>query len=174
MLATDDHRWGLWLAYTQQSQWQLYSADISRPFRETNYEAGSLRQLSSRRRTRQLATGTCSISATLTSRTDGRPDLAQLGPAVRRARLERDNFVLLARAWTRIPGDYEDDNPDIVDYYGHGEITGVYKWRDNSFSLMARGNLDTGKGAAQFTWAHGRCSDRYAATCRCSPATAKA
>ncbi|MEY2920321.1 MAG: hypothetical protein RL261_1626, partial [Pseudomonadota bacterium] len=29
----------------------------------------------------------------------------------------------------------------------------IYKWRDNSFSLMARGNPSTGKGAAQFTWA---------------------
>jgi phospholipase A1 len=154
LLATDDHRWGLWFAYTQQSQWQLYSPDISRPFRETNYMPelfGSFRP--------GVDFGGWQwnlLNFGYTHQSNGRSD-----PISRswdrlfvEAAIERDNFVLLARAWTRITeADYEDDNPDIVDYYGHGEITGIYKWRDNSFTLMGRGNLSTGKGAAQFTWA---------------------
>jgi len=154
LLATDDNRWGLWFAYTQQSQWQLYSPDISRPFRETNYMPeifGSFRP--------GVDIGGWQwnlLNFGYTHQSNGRAD-----PISRswdrlfvEAGFERDNFVLLARAWTRVtPSDYEDDNPDIVDYYGHGEITGIYKWRDNSFSLMGRGNLSTGKGAAQFTWA---------------------
>jgi len=154
LLATDDNRWGLWFAYTQQSQWQLYSPDISRPFRETNYMPeifGSFRP--------GVDIGGWQwnlLNFGYTHQSNGRAD-----PISRswdrlfvEAGFERDNFVLLARAWTRVtPSDYEDDNPDIVDYYGHGEITGIYKWRDNSFTLMGRGNLSTGKGAAQFTWA---------------------
>jgi phospholipase A1 len=154
LLASDDNRWGLWFAYTQQSQWQLYSPDISRPFRETNYMPeifGSFRP--------GIEVGGMQwnlLNFGYTHQSNGRSD-----PISRswdrlfvEAGFERDNFVLLARAWTRItPSDYEDDNPDIVDYYGHGEITGIYKWRDNSFTLMGRGNLSTGKGAAQFTWA---------------------
>jgi phospholipase A1 len=154
LLATDDHRWGLWFAYTQQNQWQLYSPDISRPFRETNYMPeifGSFRP--------GVDIGGMHwnlLNFGYTHQSNGRADpisrswdrlFVEVG-------LERGNFVLLARAWTRItPSDYEDDNPDIVDYYGHGEITGIYKWRDNSFTLMGRGNPGTGKGAAQFTWA---------------------
>jgi len=154
LLATDDNRWGLWFSYTQQSQWQLYSPDISRPFRETNYMPeifGSFRP--------GVDIGGWQwnlLNFGYTHQSNGRAD-----PISRswdrlfvEAGFERDNFVLLARAWTRVtPSDYEDDNPDIVDYYGHGEITGIYKWRDNSFTLMGRGNLSTGKGAAQFTWA---------------------
>ena len=144
----------MWFAYTQQSQWQFYSPDISRPFRETNYMPeifGSFRP--------GVEIGGWQwnlLNFGYTHQSNGRSD-----PISRswdrlfvEAGFERDNFVLLARAWTRItPSDYEDDNPDIVDYYGHGEITGIYKWRDNSFTLMGRGNLSTGKGAAQFTWA---------------------
>ena len=154
LATTDDHRWGLWFAYTQQSQWQLYSPDISRPFRETNYMPelfGSFRP--------GVEFGGWHwnlLNFGYTHQSNGRSD-----PISRswdrlfiEAGVERENFALIARAWTRItPSDYEDDNPDIVDYYGHGEITGIYKWRDNSFTLMGRGNLDTGKGAAQFTWA---------------------
>jgi phospholipase A1 len=154
LLATDDRRWGLWFSYTQQSQWQLYSPEISRPFRETNYMPeifGSFRP--------GVDIGGWQwnlLNFGYTHQSNGRAD-----PISRswdrlfvEAGFERDNFVLLARAWTRITeADYEDDNPDIVDYYGHGEITGIYKWRDNSFTLMGRGNLSTGKGAAQFTWA---------------------
>ena len=153
LVTSEDRRWGLWFAYTQQSQWQLYSEDISRPFRETNYMPelfGSYRpgiELGSFRWN--------VLNFGYTHQSNGRAD-----PISRswdrlfvEAGIERDDFAVVARAWTRIePSNYEDDNPDITDYLGHGQITALYRWRDNTFTLMGRGNLNTGKGAAQFSW----------------------
>jgi len=154
LLTTDDRRWGLWFAYTQQSQWQVYADDISSPFRETNYMPelfGSFRPGVEFGGWRWNL-----LNFGYNHQSNGRAD-----PISRswdrlfvEAGLERDNFVLLGRAWTRIElgDDYEDDNPDITDYYGYTEFNALYRWRDQTFTLMARGNLSTGKGAAQFGW----------------------
>jgi phospholipase A1 len=153
LLATDDRRWGLWFAYTQQSQWQVYTEDVSRPFRETNYMPelfGSFRpgiELGSFRWN--------VLNFGYTHQSNGRAD-----PISRswdrlfvEAGIERDDFAIVARAWTRIEeSNQEDDNPDITDYLGYGQVTALYRWRDNTFTLMGRGNLGTGKGAAQFSW----------------------
>jgi len=150
---TENRRWGVWLAYTQQSHWQLYSDTASRPFRETDYmpelfvsyrpdlEYGGFhwRLLNfgyahqSNGRSGELSRGWDRL-------------FAEFG-------VERDKLVLVGRAWYRIKENADDDdNPDITDYYGYGSLTATYKWRDQSFSLMGRGNLGTGKGAIQATW----------------------
>lgn len=150
---TDDRRWGVWAAYTQQNQWQVYNGAISRPFRETNYtpelflayrpdvDPGDFRW--------RL------LSAGYTHQSNGRAD-----PISRswdrlfvEAGVERDNFALLARAWYRIPeSDSKDDNPDITDFLGYGQLTAFYRWRDHSFVLKGRGNVSTGKGSGELTW----------------------
>jgi phospholipase A1 len=153
LLTTEDRRWGLWFAYTQQSQWQIYSGDISRPFRETNYMPelfGSFRP--------DVDLGGLKFNLLnfgYTHQSNGRAD-----PISRswdrlfvESGFDNEDFALIVRAWTRIkPPDYEDDNPDIMDYMGHGQVTALYRWHDNTFTLMGRGNLSTGKGAAQFSW----------------------
>jgi len=153
LATTEDRRWGLWFAYTQLNQWQVYAGDISSPFRETNYMPelfGSYRP--------GVDLGGLKFNLLnfgFNHQSNGRAD-----PISRswdrlfvEGGFDNEDFALIVRVWTRIePGDYEDDNPDILDYMGHGQVTALYRWRDNTFTLMGRGNLSTGKGAAQFSW----------------------
>ena len=143
----------LWLAYTQQSQWQVYNSGISRPFRETDYQPEvfvlfptdyDLLGMKGR-----------FVSLGLVHQSNGRADplsrswnrvYAQFG-------FERGNFSLLARPWLRLRESPEDDdNPDLVRYMGYGDLLAVYKLGGSEFSLLARYNPATGYGALQGGW----------------------
>lgn len=149
--ASDDRRWGGWFAYTQQSLWQVYNSEKSSPFRDTNYmpelKLAWQPQLSFGGFDWQL------LSLGYTHESNGRADpisrswdrlVAEIG-------IEKGDFALLLRPWIRID-DAGDDNPDITDYYGYGDLTAVYKWRGHSFTLMGRGNPVEKKGALRVSW----------------------
>lgn len=149
--ATEDRRFGLWGAYTQKSQWQLYNDATSRPFRETNYEPELFVSFDPKLSFGGFDWGLLNVG--YNHQSNGRSDplsrtwdrlFAEFG-------IERGNFALLVRPWVIID-DGDDDNPDIEDYMGWGDITALYRWHGNSFSLMGRGNPDTRKGAAMFAW----------------------
>jgi phospholipase A1/A2 len=150
---TDDRQWGAWIAYTQQSHWQVYNDDVSRPFRETNYMPEIF--LSYRPDLEFAGFHWRLLNFGYVHQSNGRSDVlsrswdrlfAEFG-------IERGNFALLARPWYRIPeSSSDDDNEDITDYYGYGELTAIYKPGNHSLALMGRGNIREGKGAAQFTW----------------------
>ena len=151
--SSDDRRWGVWLAYTQLSQWQVYNSAVSRPFRETNYEPEVM--VSFRPDVRLGSFDLRLLNFGYNHQSNGRSQVlsrswnrlfAEFG-------IERDQFAVLTKIWYRLPeSSSEDDNPDISRYMGYGEMTGVYKWRDHSFSMMLRGNWNTGKAAARFSW----------------------
>ena len=151
---TDDRRWGVWAAYTQQNWWQVYNGDLSRPFRETNYMP---ELFVSYRPDVDLPGGFRwgLVNAGYNHQSNGRTDIlsrswdrlfAEFG-------VENGNLAVSAKVWYRIPESAEDDdNPDITDYLGHGAISALYRWRGHSFSGWARGNVNTGKGAVQLAW----------------------
>lgn len=147
---TEDRRWGVWAAYTQQNQWQIYNGDVSRPFRETNYMPEAF--VSYRPGLEFGGFHWRLLNVGYNHQSNGRSDILSRSwdRAIAVFGIERDNFALLAKAW--YPFNYKEDNPDITDFYGYGSLTGIYKWRDNSFSVMARGNPGKAKGAVELTW----------------------
>lgn len=153
----------LWLAYTQQSSWQVYNAPLSRPFRETDYEPELMMVIPVDRNVLGLQARFVNVG--LLHQSNGRADpisrswnrlYGQVG-------LEAGKFALLARAWYRIPEAADNDNnPDIEHYLGYGDLLAVYKWNPrNTVSLHIRNNLSTSdnKGSLQLDWSfplHGR------------------
>lgn len=144
----------LWFGYTQRSFWQAANEIASSPFRETNYQPEvmavvplNLELLGVRARFANVGfVHESNGQASILSRSWNRV-YAQVG-------LESGDLTFLARIWNRIDEDREDDdNPDIEDYMGHGDLVGTYRWKGHEFSLLTRYNFDTHNGAVQLGWA---------------------
>lgn len=143
----------LWTGYTQLSQWQVYNPRVSRPFRETNYEPELM--LAFHPDYNVLGMRWRLLNFGLVHQSNGQSDplsrswnrlYAQFG-------LERGGWELLVRPWWRVKEHPEsDDNPDITDYMGHGDIVASYHFGRQTISGLGRYNWRTGKGAFQGSW----------------------
>ena len=144
----------LWFGYTITSFWQAYNDTISSPFRETNYEPEAILTY----RTDYEIAGFRGrfINLGMLHQSNGRGEelsrswnrvYAQFG-------FERDNLAVLIRPWYRIPEQDVDDNPDIEDYLGHGDLQVVYRKGRNAYSLLLRNNFKTSdnRGAVKLNW----------------------
>ncbi|GAB03004.1 MULTISPECIES: phospholipase A [Acinetobacter] len=147
----------LWLGYTQSSRWQVFNSEESRPFRETNYEPEA--SLMFRTNYEILGLNARLLGVTLNHQSNGRSDplSRSWNRVIFNLGFEKDNFALMLRPWYRVEENAKDDNnPDIKDYIGRGDLTAFYRKGDNDFSLMLRHSLkggDRSHGAVQFDWA---------------------
>lgn len=149
----------IYFGFTLKSFWQVYNHDISAPFRETNYRPEVFYQAPLPFRS---GNGMWLGRIGLEHESNGRSQL--LSRSWNRAYITlgyaADNWLLGIQPWYRFkedkkedpqpgqpPASKGDDNPDILDYMGHYEITGAYKYRKLDFTGMFRRNFSTGKGA---------------------------
>jgi phospholipase A1 len=68
---------------------------------------------------------------------------------------ERGNFALLLKPWYRFDEEPpDDDNPQISDYVGRGEVLAIYKWGRQEFSARWRNNFQThdNRGSILLDW----------------------
>lgn len=147
----------LWIGYTQASHWQIYNSRLSEPFRETDYEPEAI--LAFRTNLHVLGWDGRLLSASLTHQSNGRniPLSRSWNRVILTAGFERPGWTLLLRPWWRIPDSAgSDDNPDIQNYMGRGEVLLVRHLGKQELSLLVRHSLRFGSashGAAQFEWA---------------------
>ncbi|HBT97074.1 MAG TPA: phospholipase [Desulfobulbaceae bacterium] len=145
----------IYAGYTMRSFWQVYNTEHSSPFRETDHEPEAWLQL---RPGWRLWGWTNSLNTIgINHQSNGQSD--SLSRSWNRIFagivLEKGNFSLIPRAWFRLQEDRaDDDNPDISDYLGHGELTLAWRHYNNTFTAMLRNNLDSGfsRGAWQLGW----------------------
>ncbi|WP_046656311.1 phospholipase A [Lysobacter capsici] len=145
----------VWLGYTQSSRWQVYNGDNSRPFRETNYEPEAMLVFRNNYHIGGWSGRMAAIG--LNHQSNGRADplSRSWNRVIGQVGLDRENWSILARPWWRISDGNDDDNPDIEDYMGRGDLTIVHRRGGHEFSLMARHSLRSGDrshGALQFDW----------------------
>ena len=147
----------LWLTYTQSSRWQLYNSELSRPFRETDYEPEGLLVFAVDRallgwRARLVALG-------FNHQSNGRsePRSRSWNRVVAAVGLERPGWTLTVRPWWRSPEVAgNEDNPDIEDFVGRADVQLVRHVRHHEIALLLRHSLRGGersRGAAQLDWA---------------------
>jgi phospholipase A1 len=146
----------LWFGYTQSSRWQLYNAEESRPFRETNYEPEVMLAFATPRWSLWgLEARLAGLSLNHMSNGRGLPLSRSWNRLIGMIGFERRGWTLVIRPWYRIP-DQDDDNPDILDYLGRMDAQVVRRLHGHQLALLGRHSLRTGDrshGALIFEWA---------------------
>lgn len=147
----------VWFGYTQQSYWQLFTPEISRPFRATDHEPEVMYVYPT---TAELPFGWkwrySGVGLVHQSNGQSKPLSRSWNRVYMMTGLELSNSVSVnARIWKRIPeSSGSDDNPGIADYIGRGELSAFWNInKDNTLSATVRHSLSsTDRGSVRLEW----------------------
>ena len=146
----------LWVGYTQKSNWQLYNqGEKSAPFRNTDYApeifltqpvkatlpfGGKLRMLG--------------VGYIHQSNGQSRPMSRSWNRIYAMAGMEWGKLTVVPRLWARIdPKGENNDNPDITDYMGYGDVKLAYQFDEkHTLSSTVRYNPFKNRGAVQVNY----------------------
>ena len=143
----------LWFGYTQQSYWQAFNGAASRPFRETNYQPELMAVL-------PLDGGIGALRLRFVNLGIAHQSNGQSGARSRswnrlyaQAGFEYGALSFTTRIWKRLPEGRDDDNPDLLEYMGRGDISMHWRRSGHELSLTARRNFSTRHGMLEAGWA---------------------
>jgi phospholipase A1 len=135
----------IYIAYTQTSRWQIFNSELSRPFRETNYEPEFFVNIPFDSNADSWKGVFWGFGFNHQSNGRSLPFSRSWNRFIFQLGLERDHYFILLKPWLRIKEEItEDDNPDIEDYIGRFELTSGFNKGDHSISLALRHSLKTG------------------------------
>ncbi len=147
----------VWFGYSQQSYWQLFTPEISRPFRATDHEPEVMYVYPT---TAQLPFGWkwrySGIGLVHQSNGQSKPLSRSWNRAYLMTGMELGNSVSVnARIWKRIPeSSGSDDNPGISDYIGRGELSAFWNVnKENTVGATLRHSLSSSdRGSVRLEW----------------------
>jgi len=136
------HRMSAFVAYTQKAFWQAYNQSDSRPFRESNHEPELLINYLPQWQFGDWLLPVITLG--INHQSNGQSGV--LSRSWNRAYLDfvfaKNNYAISIKPWYRFQeSEASDDNPDIEDFLGHGEITFAYGHDNFNVSLMLRNNF---------------------------------
>jgi phospholipase A1 len=151
------------IGYTQVSYWQMFNGGYSAPFRETNYAPELM--ASFERETSELGLERIRSKVSFIHESNGRGGLESRSwnRVYAEVKLDWKEVTIGLKPWYRIPEKTKsaptdargDDNPDIVKFMGHGELSAEYRHKAFFVQLTGRNNLrvDTNHGSLQLDFA---------------------
>ena len=140
---------GVYFGFTARSFWQLYNDEISKPFRETNYQPEVFYQWN----TDLILLGYdfSLLRVGFNHHSNGQDGLKSRSwnRITATALFSADRSAYYIRTWYRLPEDDKespldptgDDNPDINDFYGRVEVGFGLKWHSLNVFTRIRNNL---------------------------------
>jgi len=147
----------LYFGYTQKSWWQIYTdeAELSAPFRETNYEP----EVFARYYGGPDLPGFGRVSVMdfgIVHQSNGRADISDgalnrsWDRVMAKAVLDWDQFALKVRGWWAY--EESDDNPNLYQYMGYGDVRAIWAPNKHTFGLMVRPGTKKVGIEASWSW----------------------
>ncbi len=140
------------LAYTHTAWWQ--TREDSAPFRETNYQPELFIIMPHFERESFIKAYQLGILHESNGKDEEKS--RSWNRLYVKGFFQAGNLIIAPRIWYRLKEDARsDDNPDIEDYLGYGDIELIYPWKKHTFKFLVRNNLkleDTNRGAIQADW----------------------
>ena len=147
----------VWFGYSQQSYWQLFTPQISRPFRATDHEPEVMYVYPT---TAQLPFGWrwrySGVGLVHQSNGQSEPLSRSWNRVYMMTGMELDNrWSVNAKLWKRLSESADsDDNPGISDYVGRGQLSVFWNAnKDNTLGATLRSSLSSsGRGSVRLEW----------------------